>query len=141
MPNCVDGSGLSSRRSSRAASAAGVANNYTQLHNGPIPGSLPGSVAGSRRSSAGSRSGSRRESLLLNPQDSLDSNNGACYISASSLAASVAQPPNGGGEDGLTAGQTLLQSIGAGVVGAASSFSTITPPRYRKTFLRPYQHF
>ena len=139
MPNCVDGSGLSSRRSSRAASAAGVANNYTQLHNGPIPGSLPGSVAGSRRSSAGSRPGSRRESFFLNPQDSLDSNNGI-YINASSLAASAAQPPGSGNDQEMTAGQTLLQSIGAGVVGAASSFSTITPPRYRKSFLRPYQH-
>ena len=148
MPNCVDGSGLSSRRSSRAASAAGVTclNMYAPIPNGPIPGSLPGSVAGSRRSSAGSRPGSRRESIFLNPQDSLDSNNGITtsgnYISASSLAAAAAQHPGTGtgNDQEMTAGQTLLQSIGAGVVGAASSFSTITPPRYRKTFLRPYQH-
>ena len=144
MPNCVDGSGLSSRRSSRAASAAsgGLAclNSYAPLPNGPIPGSLPGSVAGSRRSSAGSRPGSRRESFFLNPQDSLDSNNGSSYINASSLAASAALPPGTGNEQEMTAGQTLLQSIGAGVVGAASNFSTITPPRYRKSFLRPYQH-
>ena len=74
-------------------------------------------------------------------KDSLDSNHSGTgmYVNASSLAASAAQPPNG--NDELTAGQTLLQSIGAGVVGAASSFSTITPPRYRKSFLRPYQHF
>ena len=85
--------------------------------------------------------GSRRESFFLNPQDSLDSNNGSTYINASSLAASAALPPGTGNEQEMTAGQTLLQSIGAGVVGAASNFSTITPPRYRKSFLRPYQHF
>ncbi len=137
MPNCADGMNTapSSRRSLRAASTSMFSTGH------------PGSVPNSRRSSAGSRPGSRRESFLINPHDSLDSNPGSSqpgYINATSLAATAAQPPGGfedGGQAGLSAGQSLLQSIGAGVVGAASSFSTVTPPRYRKTFLRPYQHF
>lgn len=131
MPNCADPpTGHSSRRSSRC----------TPSHQVTTSGAF-GSVPNSRRSSAGSRPGSRRESFLINQQDSLDSNSG--YISASSLAASAALPPSADQHpESMTAGQSLLQSIGAGVVGAASSFSTVTPPRYRKSsFLRPYQHF
>lgn len=141
MPNCTDelGGSHTSRRSSRGASPG----SHHHVSHGAY-----GSVPNSRRSSAGSRPGSRRESFLLNPHDSLDSNGGCGvtaaggnYINATTLAATAAQPP-GGNEDGsLTAGQTLLQTIGAGVVGAASSFSSVTPPRYRKPFLRPYQHF
>ena len=162
MPNCADGSGLSSRKSSRTGSTSGMPMTGSSAYGHTTVSGPFGSMPNSRRSSAGSRPGSRRGSIFLNPQDSLDSNNG--YISASSLAAAVGQQPisaltMGGVPAGvpagvlgvagnpddpngsLTAGQTLLQSIGAGVVGAASSFSTITPPRYRKTFLRPYQHF
>lgn len=120
MPNCASNSGCSSRRSSRA-SAAGVYTStpHTGVYSGPS----------SRRSSSGGP-GSRRESLFLNPQDSLDSN-----------------PPlfNGApGSSGGTFGGGLFQTIGSGVVGAASSsLSTIAPQRYRKTpaFRRPNQYF
>ena len=131
MPNCAANSACSSRRSSRSA-VSGI---------GGYPASGGGgSNPTSRRSSAGSRPGSRRESFLT-PQDSLDSAN---YVSASALAASAAQVhgmPDEPGGSAMSAGQSLLHSIGAGVVGAASNFSTVTPPRYRKPFLRPYQHF
>ena len=131
MPNCAANSACSSRRSSRSA-ISGVGGYPTN----PAYGSNPSS-----RRSSGSRPGSRRESFLTS-QDSSDSNT-TNYISASALAASAAQMPSGLQDDpsALSAGQSLLQSIGAGVVGAASTFSTVTPPRYRKPFLRPYQHF
>ena len=132
MPNCAANSACSSRRSSRASAVSGSA----------AYGGQYGSNPSSRRSS-GSRSGSRRESFLT-PQDSSDSTSGGApmhYLSAAALASSAAQVPENSGDASMSAGQSLLQSIGAGVVGAASTFSTVTPPRYRKPFLRPYQHF
>ena len=131
MPNCAANSACSSRRSSRSA-LSGICGYPTS----PAHGSNPSS-----RRSSGSRPGSRRESFLT-PQDSSDSTT-TNYISASALAASAAQVPSGLQDDStaMSAGQSLLHSIGAGVVGAASTFSTVTPPRYRKPFLRPYQHF
>ena len=134
MPNCAANSACSSRRSSRASAVSGSA----------AYGGQYGSNPSSRRSS-GSRPGSRRESFLT-PQDSSDSTTGPThYLSAAALASSAAQVPAGlaenNGDSSMSAGQSLLQSIGAGVVGAASTFSTVTPPRYRKPFLRPYQHF
>ena len=69
------------------------------------------------------------------------------FINASSLAASAGQPPgigNNGVNNSAANQQGLFQSIGSGVVGAASavsSFSTVTTPRYRKTFLRPNNYY
>ena len=131
MPNCAANSACSSRRSSRASSAVPSLATHSDRGTTGQYGSSPSS----RRSSAGSRPGSRRESFLT-PQDSSDSmGTPANYLALNSAAESNAESP-------MSAGQSLLQSIGAGVVGAASTFSTVTPPRYRKPFLlRPYQHF
>ena len=80
----------------------------------------------SRRSSAGT--GSRRESLFLNPQDSLDSNPPG-FINASSLAASAALPP-GSGNNGTsgTGSQSLFSSIGTGVVSTVVIFPPFSIP-------------
>ncbi|QQP37606.1 Hypothetical protein FKW44_017924 [Caligus rogercresseyi] len=79
---------------------------------------------GGYHSGASSLPGSRRESInsILNPASM---GPGASYESSSNQ-------PN-------TAG-SILQSIGSGVVGAASSFyntTASTPSRYRKARLRP----
>ena len=129
MPNCAaENSGYGSRRSSRG-STTGIP------HSGMYSAFAYGACSGpnSRRSSAGT--GSRRESLFLNPQDSLDSNPPG-FINASSLAASAAIPPGSSGNNGGTGSQSLFSSIGTGVVGAASLFVSDNSSRYRKTFLR-----
>ena len=66
MPNCADNTGYSSRRSSRGSVSSHHAGMYNTMYQ-------PGSGQSSRRSSAGCGPGSRRESIFLNPQDSLDS--------------------------------------------------------------------
>ena len=106
MPNCAANSACSSRRSSRASAVSGSA----------AYGGQYGSNPSSRRSS-GSRPGSRRESFLT-PQDSSDSTTGPThYLSAAALASSAAQVPGGlaenNGDSSMSAGQSLLQSIGA----------------------------
>ena len=134
MPNCAGNLGSTSRRSSRN-SAAGM---YTStVLSGP----------NSRRSSGGGTGppGSRRgSSVFLEPQDSFDSIPPG-MINASTLAATAAQPATGYDPNGPTSGQTLLQSIGSGVVGAANTlcFVNQSPHRYRKTtpFLRPNHYF
>ncbi len=135
-----------------------------------LPGSNPQSR---RSSGGGSRRGSllvANDSLDSNPGDlgmqmGMASNRERGSISgltASSFAASASQPPQsgrglggdpgGGGPNGTggqpgnaasSAGASLLQSIGSGVVGAASSLTSITstPPRYRKTFMRPSNYY
>ena len=135
MPNCAGNLGSTSRRSSRN-SAAGM---YTStVLSGP----------NSRRSSGGGTGppGSRRgSSVFLEPQDSFDSIPPG-MINASTLAATAAQPATGYDPNGPSSGQTLLQSIGSGVVGAANSlcFVNQSPQRFRKTsslFSRPNHYF
>nr|XP_040582110.1 SCY1-like protein 2 [Lepeophtheirus salmonis] len=117
MPNCSANSACSSRRSSRGSA---VSASYIMMGGG---GGYH-SGASSRRSSGGGLPGSRRESFnsILNPANM---GPGSSYDS-----------PQGQSQ---TAG-SILQSIGSGVVGAASSFyntTSVTPSRYRKTRLRP----
>jgi len=124
MPNCA-----SSVCSSRHYSRGSIYSNCS-----PMPGcSLGGTGSGppSRRSS-GSRPGSRRESLfsghemgLVNLQEHLNEN-----------SSTSTTPPSGS----VSGQANFLQTLGSGVVGVASSLyqSSITPPRYRKSFTRNY---
>lgn len=108
MPNCASNS-CSSRRSSRSS----VSTNYViGMHSGSYGG---GSGPSSRRSSGGGGHGSRRESLLVNPHDSLDSN---ASIGGGSLSGGLGglggQPSAGAGGVG-SGSPSILHSIGSGV--------------------------
>lgn len=115
MPNCASSAG-SSRHNSRGSI---YSNSY-------VGGT--GSGPSSRRSS-GSRPGSRRESLFNNPSDM-----GLVMEDVSTSSPGPGAPSSG------TSQSNFLQTLGSGVVGAASSIyqSSITPPRYRKNF--PNRH-
>ncbi len=112
MPNCASSAG-SSRHSSRGSI-------YSNCY-GPVGGG-GGSGPSSRRSS-GSRPGSRRESLFNNDM-------GLVMEDQMSVVGQGTSAPPGSPAQG-----NFLQTLGSGVVGAASSIyqSSITPPRYRKT--------
>ena len=120
MPNCASSAG-SSRHSSRGSI-------YSNCYG--VPGSgVGGSGPSSRRSSGSSRPGSRRESLFNNPNDM-----GLVMEDQISSSQGITAPP------GSPSQGNFLQTLGSGVVGAASSIyqSSITPPRYRKTL--PTRH-
>ena len=137
MPNCASNSVCSSRRSSRGSTS------YIMMNVGG-----GGSGTTSRRSSGG---GSRRGSLLAMSEHPSLGGSGHWPDPAAVAAMSSSQVPSGGNlsgptsagaaVSGATSGATntannLLQTIGSGVVGAASSLyqNSVTPSRYKKAF-------
>ncbi len=136
MPNCASNSTCSSRRSSRGSCS------YNTMGGGGGSGGAPPG----RRSSGGSTfptptsaaalprresSGGFFDSMMTATSEQTSSSVGTSPLAAAAAAAAAA---------GSSPGKDLLQSIGSGVVGAVS-FSSFTPPRYRKTFLsRPFNN-
>ena len=148
MPNCAAGnSACNSRRSSRGSCCSG---NYIMMTAGGGHGGGGPSSNASRRSSGGALSASSRRdsSYFVNNPYGGEQTSPAVSESAvtthplASYRADVPSPTAFGaastppGATSSNAPANILQSIGSGVVGAAAqSFSTFTPPRYRKTFL------
>ena len=156
MPNCASNSACSSRRSSRGSAVS--AGNYGCYSPAGV------SMGSTSRRSSGGGIGSRRDSAyFVNPHMEVAA---ACMspeaaasvgfghqsqmsgasspLATSGLGNQQQQQQAGQNGPGMSVTTSnLLQSLGSGMVGAASyafsttsaSTSSLTPPRYKKTFL------